>query len=139
MIDVLPKLLLELRQDGAVSAIVSTRVAGDEPKEGWAQGPGSYRAFVVLTNLVTPRHPQVPTQAARISARCYGRTAVEASSLYGACSDAIHAVGPRVFSNGLGIYVTHDDTGGNPGKDPDTKQPYVSFVIEAIATTQVVA
>jgi hypothetical protein len=35
--------------------------------------------------------------------------------------------------------VSHDDTGGSEGEDPDTRQPYYEFVVETLATTQVVA
>jgi hypothetical protein len=137
MYDVLGKLLIELRDDADVAAIVDDRVRGGEPAPGDAIGP-PYQAFVVLVTLSTPRMMRVPAQMPRIGVNCYGRTAQEAAQLYGACSDAIHDRGPRVYGNGLGIYISHDDSGGAAERDPDTKQPYVSFVIEAIATTQAV-
>jgi hypothetical protein len=144
MLDVLGKLIIELRQDPAVAAITE-RIRGFEPAPGDAatvanSSPVRYKnAFVVLVTLATPRMKGVPVQRPRIAARCYGRTPQEAAALYGACSDAIHHVGPRVHANGLGVYNSHDDTGGTAERDPDTGQPLVSFVIDLHATTQVVA
>jgi hypothetical protein len=146
--DPLGKVLLELREDGDVAAIVGTdgsglvRVRGGEPAPGDAAAdatagePRYKHAFVVLTELGTPRHPRLPIQQPRLAGRCYGRTFQEAMELYVACSNAIHGAGPRVHTNGLGIYVSHDDTGGSASADPDTGQPYVDFVIAAVATTQ---
>jgi hypothetical protein len=139
MLDPLGKLLIELRDDVEVDAIVDGRVRGNEPKAGDAQPLGDYQAFVVITELASPRIPRVPVQRVRYGVRCYGRTFQEARSLYGACSDAIHLLGPRLHANGLGIYISIDDTGGTASRDPDTKQPLVDFVIELLATTQAVA
>lgn len=146
MWDPVGKLLTELRDDDAVAAIVGEhphepvhpRVRSPEPAPTDAQGPGEYRAFVVINTLATPRMPSVPVQRARHTVSCYGRTPEEAAALYGACSDAIHHIGPRQGSRG-GIYVSHDDTGGEEDKDPDTGQPRYQFVIESLATTQAVA
>lgn len=149
--DVLPKLLVELREDPAVAAIVGTRVRGFEPAPaqinpttgatialGDARGPGEYVAFVVLVQIDATRLQRVPVQRAVIVARCYGRTPAEAASLRWAVSDALHLVGPRVFGNGLGVYQSSDDSGGEQEKDPDTGQPYQTVVISSLATTQAV-
>jgi len=138
MMDPLGKLLLELRDDLEVDALVDGRVRGQEPAPGDAMGAGQYKAFVVISTLATPRLPRVPVQRSRYGVRCYGRTPQEAMELYGACSDAIHLIGPRLKSNGLGIYISLDDTGGTASRDPDTQQPLVDFVIELLATTQAV-
>ena len=148
MIDVLPKLLIELRDDPAVDAIVDGRVRGFEPaapvldpltsavvRDGDARGPGQYVAFVVLVQLAAPRLPTVPVQRARILVQAYGRTIIEAAALWGACSDALHFRGPRVHDNGLGIYMSHDETGGTPERDPATAQPLYSGVFDVFATT----
>ena len=149
MWDPVGKLVTELRDDPAVQAIagenphepasLGARVRSPEPAAGDAQGPEAYRAFVVIVTLGTPRMPSVPVQRARHAVRCYGRTPQEAAALYAACSDALHHVGPRLHGSGQGIYVSHDDTGGQFSKDPDTGQPQYSFVVETLATTQVVA
>lgn len=140
------KLLIELRDDAAVSAIVSTRVRVFEPAPGdagWTTdvltGDKTYNnAFVVIVQLASPRAHRNPVQAPRFAVRCYGRTVIEADDLYRACSDAIHETGPRLYANGLGIYHSHDDTGGNAEKDPDTGQPYMTFIVELLATAQAV-
>ncbi len=150
MISALGSLVVELRDDSGVDAIVDGRVRGEDPRgtvmqagvevPGDMRGPGSYVAFVQVQTLATPRDRRVPVQRPRFNVRCWGRTREEAMALYIACSDAVHDRGPRVrVSNGFGIYVSHDDTGAQPGKDPDTQQPYVDFVVELIATTQAVA
>lgn len=136
--DVLPKLLIEIRADPDVDALVDGRVRGGEPAKGDAQGPGAYLAFVVLVQLGAPRQPRVPVQFPRIAARCYGRSHAEAAALRWAVSGAIHNRGPRIHANGLGIYQSLDDEGGDQQTDPDTGQPYQTLVIEAPATTQVV-
>lgn len=134
--DALGKLLIEIREDTAVAAIVGTRVRGFEPAPGDARGAGDYQAFVVLTLLDDPRvGPRIPAHRAVIAARCYGRTPAEAASLRWAVSNAIHAIGPRVKTNGLGIYQTLDESGGPQEKDPDTAQPYEVFTFIALATT----
>lgn len=139
MLDVLPKLLTELRDDSGVDAIVAGRVRGFEPAPDDLDDP--MKAFVVLTTLSTARLPgfiRGPVQDARINVRCYGRTAQEAASLYGACVEALHDIGPRLKANGLLIFATYDETGGSQGRDPDDGQPYMEFVVQALATTQVV-
>lgn len=135
--DVLPKLLIEIRADPAVAAIVEGRVRGGEPADGDAKGPGAYLPFVVLVQLGAARHPRVPVQFPRIAARCYGRTHQEAAALRWAVSGAVHYGGPRIHANGLGIYQSLDSEGGEQNTDPDTGQPYQTLVIEAPATTQV--
>lgn len=149
-LDVLPKILLELRDDPTVHGIVGDRVRGKQPEgpltdqdgrevaPGDVRGPGEYVPFVVLVRLGGPPHPRVPIVTARIAVRCYGRTDREAAVLRNACSRAIHGKGPRTFANGLGIYVSHDVTGGQQDSDPETSQPLETFVIEAVAATQVV-
>lgn len=135
--DPLGKVIIELREAAAVAAIVDDRVRGEEPAPG--DGGKPFKAFVVLSTLATPRHPRVPIQRPRIAGRFYGRTAQEAMALYVAASNALHGVGPRTHTNGLGIYVSLDDTGGVPDNDPDTKQPLVNGVFELVATTLAVA
>ena len=153
--DALPKLLIEIRSDDAVDAIVDGRVRGFEPapptfhpttgallekgdaRQGSVEDP--YVAFVVLVQLDAPRDFRSPTQRPVIAARCYGRTPAEAAALRWAVSDAIHQQGPRLYSNGLGIYKSWDAAGGEQEKDPVTQQPYQTLVINALATTVAVA
>lgn len=137
--DVLPKLLIEIRDDPDVEAIVDDRVRGFEPSQGDANGPGAYKAFVVLVQLTAPRLSRVPVQFARLAARCYGRTHQEAAALRWAVSNAIHNRGARVHANDLGFYNSLDTEGGEQEKDPATAQPYQTVFIEVPATTQVVA
>lgn len=136
--ETLGKVVVELRDDADVAAIVGTRISGFEPKQDWVEGPGKYRAHVVLVNEGVQRMRRVPVQRPRIVARCYGRDAVEASALGVAVSNAMHDRGGRVHSNDLGIYRSFADSGGDQDKDPDTDQPYVTVFLDLIATTQAV-
>lgn len=146
--DVLPKVLIELRQDTAVAAIVGENPHAAKPRvRGFEPGPGDehagndddpYRAFVVLVQLNAPRLARVPVQRPVIVARCYGRTHQEAAALRWAVSNSIHSIGPRVHTNGLGIYLSQDTSGGGQEKDPDTQQPYQELDIDLFATTQAV-
>lgn len=139
MLDPLGKLLIEIRDDATVDAIVDGRVRGFEPAPGDAKGAGHYQPFVVIVALGGNRWDRMPTRRATYAVRCYGIDPVGAMALYGACSDAIHHIGPRLYANGQGIYISRENTGGNASKDPDTAQPYVDFVIELLAATQAVA
>lgn len=147
MWDPVGRLLTEMRDDDGVAAIagenphepVQPRVRSPEPAPGDAREPAQYRAFVVIATLATTRERSaVPLQRARHVVRCYGRTPEEAAALYAACSDALHHKGPRVTGAGNGIYVSHDDTGGEASTDPDTHQPLYTFIVETLATTQAV-
>lgn len=146
--DPIKLLVTELRDAPAVQAIagvnpnvpanLGARVRSPKPGPGDVNEPGQYRAFVVVATLATPRHPQVPIQRARHVVRCYGRTPEEAEALYVACSNALHGRGPRAHGSGQHIYVSHDDTGGDWSEDPDSGQPLYTFIVESLATTQVV-
>ena len=70
--------------------------------------------------------------------RCYGSTFADAAVLYGAVSDAIHNVGPRIGASGVLIHRSFDDIGMGADKDPDTGQPHEDGVIQVFAATQVV-
>lgn len=138
MLDPMGALIVELRSDTDLSSLVSTRVRGFEPASGDAKPAGSYQAFIVLVTLDAPPERRVPIVRATFGATCYGSTAQNASAVYGALVKAIHEIGPRLKSNGLGIYSTAVISGGEQGKDPDTQQPLVHAVISLIATTQAV-
>lgn len=142
--NVLPKLIIELREDADVAAIVGDRVRSPNPAPGDADwddldnGQRKFKhAFVVLRALSSSdRHLRLPVQFPRYVAGCYGRTYVEAMQLRWAVSNALHNIGPRVHASGLGIYNSFEDGGGEPTPDPDTGQPYEDVVFQTIATTQ---
>lgn len=145
MLDPLGAVVTELRADPDVVNLVSDRVRGGEPKgktdlyEGDALGPGSYKAFIVLTTLDRPPHPSLPIQRAIFGVACYGTTYQNASAVWGAVVKAVHRVGERVKASGLGIYISAVETGGSQDTDPDTKQPLVRGTIRVIATAQPVS
>lgn len=146
MWDPVRQLILDLREDSRVAAIAGAnptrlvpRVSGQEAGPGDVAGPEAYRAHIVVVTLGLPRHASVPVQRARHAVRCYGRTIIEAGELYYAASDALHGLGGRLTGDRHAIYITHDDTGGEYSTDPDTKQPLYTFIVETVATTQVLA
>jgi len=146
--DPVGRLVTELRSDPAVAAIAgqnpttAPRVRGQHEAPGDARsddrGEALLRAHIVVATLGLPPHPQVPLLRDRHAVRCYGRTPEEATALYVAASRVVHAKGPR-RAGAQAIYVSHDDTGGDYSTDPDTLQPLYTFVVETVATTQVVA
>lgn len=130
----------ELADDADVIALVDDRIRTHEPDPGDLKG--SFQAFIVLSQLVAPRMPgfrKVPVQMARITVRCYGVTAANAADVWGAVVKAVHGMGPRIHTNGLGIFESYDDTGGTDTADPDTKQPVMTGVLLVPATTEAVA
>jgi hypothetical protein len=140
--DVLGKLVLEVRDDSAVDSIAHGRVRGADPagavgdEHGDQRGPGEYVAYVVMELLDDPRvAPRVPAHRAVIVARCYGRTRAEAASLRWAVSNALHLVGPRLKANGLAIWQSLDTGGSGQARDPETQQPYETVVFSALAST----
>lgn len=138
-LDPLGSLLVEIRSDVDVAALVGGRVRGFEPAPGDAKPLGSYQGFVVIVALSVPPDPQLPVTFATYGIRCYGATPQAAWAVWGAVVKALHEVGPRLKANGLGIYKTIVVSGGEQSKDPDTQQPLVDGTIRLIATTQVVA
>ena len=137
MIDAFGRILDELRDDAGVLAITD-RVRGHVPGPNDAKGAGEYVPFVVVIDMGGLPLTKTPVQFARVTVRAYGVTPQGAKSLYVACSNALHDVGPRLDSS-IGIYRSQDVTGGDEGADPRTKQPYVEGVIDYIVATAAVA
>jgi hypothetical protein len=136
--DPLGSLLVEIRDDIDVDALVDGRVRGGEPAAGDVQPAGKYKAFIVISTLDDPPHPRIPVRFATYSVRMYGTTYQNASAIYAAVVKAIHMVGPHRKANGLGIYWTTVISGGSQDRDPDTAQPLTTAVISLIGTTQAV-
>ena len=135
MIDPLDALLGEIAANPAVAAL-TTRVRGGEPAPGDAASP--FLRFVVLVRLGSTREKRAPVQEVRIGVRCYGTSFADAAALYGAVSDAIHNVGPRIGATGVLIHRSFDDIGNGADTDPDTGQPHEDGVISLFAATHVV-
>lgn len=129
-------LIVEIRSDPDVLNLVSDRVRGTKPAAGDVADP--YKTFVVLVCLAAPPHPRLPITEATYAVSCYGTTGQNAWAIWGAVVKAIHAIGPRTKSNGLGIYQSLIAAGGEESEDPDTKQPVVQGTLTLIATTQAV-
>lgn len=145
MLPIIAPYVTELREDAAVIAVIGVdgngvrRVRAAEPLAGDAQGPGRYLPFMVLDVFDAPPEPDIPVTFATIGASCYGTTHQNAWAVYLALVEATHRVGPRLKDNGLGFYRSLVVSGGEQGRDPDTKQPVVRAVVNLIATTEAVA
>jgi hypothetical protein len=137
LVDPLGRILTEIRDDPAVAAI-TTRIRGGEPAPGDALGPGSYLPFVVLTRLGGLREKRLPIQEVRLNVASYGVTAQGAAALAGACSDAIHGIGPCISTGGVGIWVAFDDGDAGAVRDPDTQQWREDFVVSITAATELI-
>lgn len=148
-------LVTELRADGDLAALVGVdlanrvRVRGGDPVGQLRQSGGDYagdvreasdyQTFVVLVTLDEPPHPSVPIFRGVYGANCYGRTRENARAVWGAVVKAIHRVGPRLKANGLGIYISVVEGGGEQDTDPDNDQPVVRGTIRITATAQAIA
>jgi hypothetical protein len=147
-LDVLPKLVIETRDDEVVASIVGKRVRGKDAQPaaqdadgkqiepGDARPAGQYVPFVVIKRMGGVRATRAPMQQPRLLFECYGRDDREAAVLTNACIRALHNRGPRVFANGLGIFNTLVTAGPEQASDPVTQQPFEMFIVEAVATTQ---
>jgi len=135
--DPMGTLILEARADPDVDNLVDGRVRGFEPAKGDALGPGEYQAFVVLSALPVPVHPQLPITDATYSVAAYGSTPQNAWAVWGALVKAFHARGPRIGASRLGIYRSWM-SGGEQDRDPDTDQPLVRGTLRLFGTAQAV-
>ena len=135
MIDPLGFLLIGIRDDPAVVALGAV-VRGGEMAPGDSAVP--FKRVVVLVRLGAQRDKRAPVQEVRIAARCYGSTYQDAAALYGAVSDAVHNIGPRISASGVLIYRSFDDVGMGATKDPDTGQPHEDLIVALYAATKAV-
>lgn len=141
MLNPIGGLVLEVREATPIQAVIGLdskgirRVRTEEPAEGDAQGPGKYEPFIVFDVLAAPPEPDIPVTFMTIGFSCYGATKQNAWEVYQALVEALHQIGPRLKSSGLGIYQTLITGGGEQGKDPSTQQPVVRGVISATAST----
>lgn len=136
MIDPLGSILTELRADVDLDLLVDERIRGGEP--GPADVSDPFQAFVVLIALDDYPHPRVPIQRALYGVDCYGVTYQGAREVWGAVVKAMHVVGSRMKANGLGIYISAIDSGGEQDEDPRTHQPLIRGVIRVTTTAQAI-
>lgn len=143
-------LVIALRDDPAVAAIVSGRVAAGGPDPEWP-GPDP-RPFVVLVPMTPSRAPFGPGSSRTglvqllVMAKCFGapdekdeRVAQRTSGeLAGAVSDALHDKGPRRFGTRL-LFQSDQVSGGGLTVEPDTRRPYWALMFNVIAAAQAVA
>lgn len=148
MINTLGTVVVELRDDTSFAAWHSGRVRGEEaaPRtetyDGDVHGPGEYKRYVIVSALGTIRHPRVPVQQASLAINVYGTSPRDAMIGYGLASDVLHRSGVRMAGTGssrYGVWNSFDDSGATPEKDPQTQQPFITFVAHLNASDQSVA
>ncbi len=125
VLDPVGSIIAELRADSHVAALVGTRVRGGQPAEEDQAGPTDWRAFIVVVTLDEPPHVYLPILRGVYAVNCYGVTFQNARAVWGAVVKAMHRKGPREKGNGLGIFDSVAETGGEQDTDPDTGQPVV--------------
>ena len=150
MVNVIGAMITELRDDTDVAGLVDNRIRHGNPLgevhdqaglltyDGDAKGSGQYKAFIVLVTLSNPPQRRVPVQYLEVAARCYGTTRQNARAVYGALVKCFMDQGPRVKTNGTGIWRSAIVGGGSDDTDPRTAQPLVIGTIQLIAATLVV-
>lgn len=131
MIDVLGKILVEVRDDAAVAAITD-RVRGEEPKKGDAP------PMVIIRTFPIRRTPRLPHARHQFLIQCYGKDFPQARALMGAVSDALHNVGPRQSPAGKAIYRSQEEVSGSAQTDPDTNWPFYTLIVTVHASTEAV-
>ncbi len=126
MVSIVGKVIVDLREDAAVAAIAGNRVYGRTPPEG----DPAYEAPYVLVRRLGPirRFPRAAYYTGRLLIDCVGRADVptgvaEATTLYGAVSDALHAKGYRQSAGGVALFSSYEELGGQAIEDPDTREP----------------
>lgn len=145
LINPIGAVVVELRDDAGVAALVDGRVRTFEPLgksssyEGDSVGPGRFKAFIVITTTSAPPHARVPVVFAEYVIRCYGATPQAAAAVWGAVVRVLHQRGGRARGNGQWVFKSKVLSGGAEERDPDTQQPYVEGVISVIATAQAIA
>lgn len=138
MIDPLGFLLTTIRDDATVAAI-TPRVRGGELEKDDAAPAVLLRRGPVNRSPTGPNARRVGLQGVTVTALCFGATYQQAAQLYGAVSDAVNLKGPRRDGTGRLIFVSIDESGGDPVLDPDTRWPTETCVINVIAAAQPVA
>lgn len=128
MIDVLGKILVEVRDDPTVAAI-TTRVRGEEIKKG------DIPPMVIIRTFPIVRSADLPYARHQFLIQCFGKDFPQARELMGAVSNVLHDVGPRQSSAGKAIYRSQEETSGSAQTDPDTQWPFYTLIVTVHAAT----
>lgn len=126
MVDPTGKIVVELRTDARILALVGT-VPGDATKvqvfggEAHKDAAGAYVIVRRLGPMV--RAKRAPFGRFRIIVDAYGHTPAEAAKLAGYISDVLATRGPRTSAAGVALYLSVEDVGPQASLDPDTDEP----------------
>lgn len=126
MVDPTGKIVVELRTDARILALVGT-VPGDATKVqvfGGEAHKDASGAYIIVRRLgPMTRSKRAPFVRQRIIVDAYGRTPAEAAKLAGYISDALATRGPRTSPAGVALYLSIEDVGPQASLDPDTDEP----------------
>lgn len=129
MIDVIGKIIVEIRDDADV-ADITTRVRGEELLKG------DIPPLVLVRTMPIRRHPQLPHARHQFMILTYGKDPRQALDLMTAVSDAVHDKGPRQSAAGKAIYRSQEEVSGQYQSDPDTQWPFYSIILTVHASTE---
>lgn len=133
--DPLAALVAYLASDSEVSALVGTRVFGQELPPGEAQQMPRPCVVVQAAGGFGERS-DVPVQTLRVDARCYGRTLHEAMAVHLAVYGALKK---RLRRSQQGDALLHSaimEGGPRPLRDPDADWPFVLSSWQLIAADE---
>jgi hypothetical protein len=139
LVDLFGEVLREIRDDTAIKALTNGYVWNEVP-DLWngVPLPTDARPYILLKDLTTARMERAPIQTGRFMVISVGKSPRLAKQLYGLVSAVLHIQGPRVNS-GVGIYLSKEEVGGQPGVDPQTHYPTSTAIYEVFADTGVFA
>jgi hypothetical protein len=120
-----------LQADGGTWPV---QVRGGRRMEGNDTTPGDGPPLVIVRGNTRTRDR---TDAARwrLAIISYDTDPRLAMLLDERVSDVLHNAGPRFLLGGVGIYRSNEETGGQPGEDPDTRWSTATSVYIVHAST----
>lgn len=120
-----------LQADGGTWPV---QVRGGRRMEGDATSPGDGPPLVIVRGNSRTRS-RVADGRWRLTITSYENDPRLAMLLDSRISEILHNRGPRYTSGGVGIFRSAEDTGGQPGEDPDTRWSTVTSVYIVHAST----
>lgn len=109
-------------------------VRGGRRHEGDASTPGDLPPLVIVRGNSRTRF-RVADGRWRVTVTAYETDPRLAMLLDNRISEILHNRGPRFTSGGVGIFRSAEDSGGQPGEDPDTRWSTVTSVYIVHAST----
>lgn len=136
MADPIGRIVTELRTalqaDGGTWPVA---VRGGRRFEGDGSSTGDGPPLVIVRSNNRQRTSRIAHARWRLTVTSYEVDPRLAMDLDARVSEALQNVGPRHPAGGVAIYRSGEETGGQPGEDPDTRWSTVTSVYIVHATT----